>query len=59
MLLTAKEVALELRVNKQTVLRWLRTGKLKGFKVSRGKTADWRMDSEDLNEYVRQQKEAH
>ncbi|MDI9608469.1 MAG: helix-turn-helix domain-containing protein [Atribacterota bacterium] len=50
MLLTPKEVAEKLRVSEQTVLRWLRKGKLKGVKV--GKL--WRVREEDLRELIKE-----
>ncbi len=56
MLLTADEVAKELRVNKTTVLRLLRKGSLKGFKTTSGNTARWLISKEDLDEYVEQRK---
>jgi len=55
MLLTANEVAQELRVNKTTVLRLLRKDSLKGFKTTSGKTARWLVAREDLDEYIREQ----
>ena len=51
MLLTPKEVAEKLRVSEQTVLRWLRNGKLKGVKV--GKL--WRVREEDLQELIKEE----
>ena len=32
---TVKEIAEQLRVSRKTVLRWIRTGKLKAIKVDR------------------------
>ena len=51
MLLTPKEVAEKLKVSEQTVLRWLRNGKLKGVKV--GKL--WRVKEEDLRELIKEE----
>jgi len=39
---TRKEVAEFFRVNPRTVERWLKSGKLKGYKLGEGKTAPWR-----------------
>jgi len=50
MLLTPKEVAEKLRVSEQTVLRWLRNGKLKGVKAGRL----WRIREEDLQEFIKE-----
>ena len=50
MLLTPKEVVEKLKVSEQTVLRWLRNGKLKGVKV--GKL--WRVKEEDLREFIKE-----
>lgn len=44
---TASEVADKLKVNKETVMRKLRKGELKGFKVGRL----WRITAESLEEY--------
>jgi len=50
MLLTPKEVAEKLKVSEQTVLRWLRNGKLKGVKAGRL----WRIREEDLQEFIKE-----
>lgn len=50
MLLTPKEVAEKLRLSEQTVLRWLRNGKLKGVKAGRL----WRIREEDLQEFIKE-----
>ncbi len=50
MLLTPKEVAEELRVSKQSVSRWLRSGKLKGVKAG----TLWRVKEEDLQEFIKE-----
>lgn len=54
MTLTVEEVAKRLRVNERTVLRLLDRKELKGYKVGRV----WRVDSPDLEDYVRRQKAA-
>lgn len=48
MLLTPEEVAERLKVSRETVLRWLRNGELKGVKA--GKL--WRVREEDLQEFI-------
>lgn len=50
-LLTAQEVAKELRVSGATVIRWCRSGKLPALKAGKA----WRISREDL----RQWKERH
>ena len=52
MLLTPKEVADRLRVSEQTVLRWLRSGKLKGVKA--GKL--WRVEEEELEKFIKEER---
>jgi excisionase family DNA binding protein len=47
-LLTPKIVAEQLDVNEQTIRLWIRTGKLKGKKLG----GEWRIDTEDLDEFV-------
>ncbi len=51
--LTRTEVAKYFRVDPRTVERWLRSGKITGYKLGKGKTAPWRitmMDESRLNE---------
>ncbi len=50
MLLTPRETAEKLKVSEQTVLRWLRKGKLKGIRA--GKL--WRIKEEDLQEFIKE-----
>jgi len=50
MLLTPRETAEKLKVSEQTVLRWLREGKLKGIRA--GKL--WRIKEEDLQEFIKE-----
>lgn len=44
-LLTVKEVAARLKLNPQTVRRWIRSGKLRGMKIGR---RAWRVRFEEL-----------
>ena len=46
--LTPDEVAVKLRIDQETVLRWLRTGKLPGYKVGK----HWRVSHTDYVEFV-------
>ena len=46
----SKRVAEKLKVSEQTVLRWLRNGKLKGVKAGRL----WRVKEEDLREFIKE-----
>ena len=48
-ILTTSEVALRVRVIEETVLRLLRAGDLRGFKVG----ASWRIYESDLEDYIR------
>ena len=48
---TVDEVAERLRVSKPTVTSWLRTGRLKGYRVG-GKKAGWRIEDEDLERFI-------
>ena len=49
-LLTVDEVAERLRVNAETVRRWLRLGKLKGAHLPN--KAGWRIREDDLDSFV-------
>jgi len=46
--LTPEQVALRLQVQPQTVVRWLRSGRLKGRKFGR----IWRVRPEDLDTFI-------
>lgn len=48
LILTVAEVAARLKVIEETVLRLLRAGELKGFKVG----AAWRIYAADLDTYI-------
>ncbi|MBH8600121.1 helix-turn-helix domain-containing protein [Thermoactinomyces sp. CICC 23799] len=48
-LLTPKEVAELLQVSEVTVKKWLRAGRLRGFKVNRL----WRVSAEDLEDFIK------
>jgi excisionase family DNA binding protein len=49
-MLTPKEIATELKVKEQTVMKWLREGTLKGVKL--GKL--WRVKEEDYKKFIEQ-----
>jgi len=49
-LMTAQEVATRLRVSRETVRRWLRDGKLKGFVVS--DAAGWRIPVSEVDRFI-------
>jgi excisionase family DNA binding protein len=51
-LLSIEDVATQLKVQPRTVLEWLRTGKLPGYKLGRL----WRVDPEDLKKFLAQHK---
>ncbi len=48
--LTSEEVAQELRIEHETVTRWLRTGALPGYKFGK----QWRVRPDDLEQFVRE-----
>lgn len=50
--MTREEVAKYLRVHARTVERWLRAGQLKGFKLGEGKTALWRIPTNEVNAFL-------
>jgi excisionase family DNA binding protein len=50
--LTPKEVSDFLRVSTQTVLRWIKEGKLPAYKVGRV----WRISKVDLDKWLNQQR---
>ena len=47
-----EEVAAKLRVNPETVYRWLRTGRLYGVRLGGGRKL-WRIPSEALDEFLK------
>ena len=50
-MLTTKEVAARLRVTQWTVLQWLRTGKLQGYRLG-GTRAGWRIPEAELQRFL-------
>ena len=54
--LTLEEVAKELRVHKRTILRWLKSGTLKGYKLGDGKTSKIRISKAELNKFLEKHK---
>jgi excisionase family DNA binding protein len=51
-LLSINDVAAQLKLQPRTVLEWLRTGKLPGYKLGRV----WRVDPEDVKKFLAQHK---
>lgn len=47
--LTVKEVSEMLKMNEVTILRYLRSGKLIGYKLGK----DWRIEEKDLINYLK------
>ncbi len=47
-LLTPADIAKILQVNERTVVRWLRIGQLRGFKISK----EWRVSVNDLEAFL-------
>ena len=52
---TAREVAERLRVSYWTVLNWLQSGRLGGYRPG-GTKAGWRITATDLERFVTQQR---
>lgn len=55
-LLTVPEVADMLRLNEQTVRRWLRDGTLPGFRLGHNRKAGWRIPRTDVERYIEAQR---
>jgi excisionase family DNA binding protein len=53
---TRKEVAEMFRVDPRTVERWLKSGKLKGYKLGKGQTAPWRIDMAEIKKFLEKNK---
>jgi excisionase family DNA binding protein len=49
---TRKETAEFFRVNPRTVERWLKSGKLRGYKLGKGTTAPWRIDIAEIKKFL-------
>lgn len=49
-ILTVRQIADKLQVNKETVYRWLRTGKLTSYKANKL----WRVAEDDLTSFLKQ-----
>ncbi len=49
---TLEEVAKELRVNPRTVMRWLKSGQLKGYKLGDGKTSLLRIPATEVKKFL-------
>jgi excisionase family DNA binding protein len=54
-LFTVKQVADHLDVSERTVLNWLRSGRLKGYRLG-GTKAGWRIEEPDLQTFIAQLK---
>lgn len=46
--LTPLQIADALQLNETTITRWLRTGRLRGFKVGK----EWRVSSDDFDAFL-------
>jgi excisionase family DNA binding protein len=53
---TRKEVADLFKVDQRTIHRWLMNGKLKGYKLGKGKTAPWRIDMAEIKKFLAKHK---
>ena len=51
-LLTPDEVAVILKIERRTVLRWLKQGKLPGIMLESGIATQWRVDGDELDRYL-------
>jgi len=52
-LLSVQQVAERLHISKDTVYKLIRTGKLKAFKPTGGKTCPWLITEQSLTKYVK------
>ena len=52
-ILTVRQIAEKLQVNTETVYRWLRDGKLSGYRANRL----WRIAEQDLEAFLKQRRE--
>ncbi|MFA6322132.1 MAG: helix-turn-helix domain-containing protein [Candidatus Buchananbacteria bacterium] len=50
--LTLEEVAKFFRVNPRTILRWLKQGSLKGYKLGEGRTALLRIPKSEVKKFM-------
>ncbi len=50
-LLTPAQIAEALQLTESTITRWLRNGRLRGFKVGK----DWRVSKADLDAFLEEQ----
>lgn len=50
--LTREEVAKYFRVHPRTVMRWLKQGSLKGYKLGKGKTALLRIPKSEVKKFM-------
>ena len=48
---TVREVAEHLKVHTNTVLRWLNSGQLRGYRIG-GTKAGWRIHQPDLDRFI-------
>ena len=54
--LTLEQVAKYFRVHPRTVMRWLKQGSLKGYKLGKGKTALLRIPKSEINKFLEKHK---
>ena len=52
--LTIKDVCAELKITRKTVIRWIKAGELKAFKLGSGGRL-WRIRERDLQTFIRLQ----
>jgi excisionase family DNA binding protein len=50
---TRKEVAELFRVDPRTVERWLKSGRIKGYKLGKARTAPWRVDVSEIKKFLK------
>ena len=53
---TLEEVAKELRVNPRTIMRWLKSGQLKGYKLGKSKTSLLRISKAEVSKFLEKHK---
>ena len=59
MVLEPAQIAIRLRVDVETVRRWIRAGKLIATNVGSEKQPDWRVSESDLEGFMKSRRNVH
>lgn len=57
-LITPKEASEILKVKSRTISKWLKEGKLPGFKLGKGKRGEWRISRQALSMFLEERANA-